>query len=179
MLSLASGFIVTGISFRDNYDKISHALKNAADFNYDEKADLEENLLAYAKQKGFEEGLKNAAEKYAAFMKKTRPSAFINTHINAVLMSQMAGVPDEVEIPQKEEEPKTQKLQPEKKVAEPVQEKPIELVKFNFLDESCKCAFCGRTLTSWQLDKTGCCWGHSDCTCKEYKEAKIYNASLK
>ena len=102
LVSLTSGFIVTGISFRDNYDKISHALKNAADFEYQPQIELEENLLAYAKQRGFEKGLKNAAEKYAAFMKKTRPSAFINTHINAVLMAMDAGVPDEVEIPQKE-----------------------------------------------------------------------------
>ena len=102
LVSLASGFIVTGISFRDNYDKISEALRNAADFEYQPQIELEENLLAYAKQRGFEEALKKAAEKYAAFMRKNRPSGFINTHLNAVLISQMAGVPDEIEIPQKE-----------------------------------------------------------------------------
>ena len=102
MVSLVSGFVVTGISFRDNYDKISEALRNAADFECQPQIELEENLLAYAKQKGFEESLKKAAEKYAAFMRKNRPSAFINTHINAVLMSQVFGVPDEVEIPQRD-----------------------------------------------------------------------------
>ncbi len=102
MVSLTSGFIVTGISFRDNYDKISEALRNAADFEYQPQIELEENLLAYAKQRGFEEALKKAAEKYAAFMRKNRPSGFINTRINAVLMSQVFGVPDELEIPQKE-----------------------------------------------------------------------------
>lgn len=102
LVSLTSGFVVTGISFRDNYDKISDALKNAADFEYQPQIELEENLLAYAKQRGFEEALKKAAEKYAAFMRKNRPSEFINTHINAVLMSQVFGVPDEVEIPQRD-----------------------------------------------------------------------------
>ncbi len=103
LISIVSGLTITGINFRDNYDEIARMLKSAADFEYQPKLDLEKNLLAYAKQKGFEEGLKKAAEDYAAFIEKNRPSILINTYINAVLMAQEAGLPEEVEIPQKEE----------------------------------------------------------------------------
>lgn len=174
MVSLVSGYTVSGINFPDNYDRIADILQHAVDFNYSKEVSPRENLLAYGEKLGFAEGLRAAAEDYKIFCRTEKPTFLIDTSINARGMAYSHGVPCleiEVEIPERTSPDTVEKK--EKPAPKPVK-KIIELVDLNWKDEVI-CNFCGKVLRSWKLDKTGYALGHDDCTCEGYKSAKAKN----
>ncbi len=100
MVAIASGFEVSGLCWTDTYNKIARLLQNAADYHYALHTGLVENLLAYAKQHGFAEELKQAGLRYARFAKNKKSSRCINTAVQARNIAQTENIPWEMEIPQ-------------------------------------------------------------------------------
>ena len=98
MVAIASGFAVSGLCWEDTYNKVAKLLQNATD--YAMHTGLVENLMAYAKQRGFADGLQKVGTSYARFIKKTRSARIMNTASCARNMARSENVPREIEIPQ-------------------------------------------------------------------------------
>ncbi len=100
MVAIASGFAVSGLCWEDTYNKVAKLLQNATDYHYAMHTGLVENLMAYAKQRGFADGLQKVGTSYARFIKKTRSARIMNTASCARNMARSENVPREIEIPQ-------------------------------------------------------------------------------
>lgn len=182
MICVLSDCTVTGLNLPDCYDKIAKALETSVDYQYQKKPELmfEElrfNLLAYARQKGFEQALTQAAEEYKNFIHVQQPSFFVDTSMNARMIAKTHHLTDiEIEINDKTEAPEPVEAPEKPKII--FREAPLKLVDFDWQTDAVTCAFCGTKLTSWHNDNSGCNIGYSDCSCKAYHEAKAYNVSL-